>query len=72
MSIYFSVIKGKGRDIRTIGDELTEDDVRKILLRSDDESLFEVTEWDDDYSDPDGLDLLEEVLNGEEWLVKYP
>lgn len=71
MGTHFSLIKHTGRDIHTIGDELTEDDVVKLLLSSADESLFLVTEWDSNYIEEDGTPLLVEQLNGEEWLADH-
>jgi len=71
MGTYFSLIKYIGRDIREIGDNLTEDTVKKILLRSDDESLFQVSEFDQDGHNGDGIPLLIEHVNGEEWLNNH-
>lgn len=71
MSTYFSLIKGKGLDSRTIGDELTEDQVRKILLRSRDECMFQVTEWYFYCDIGDVCSIFIDCLNGEEWLNNH-
>jgi len=71
MGTYFTLIKYVGQDIREIGDLLSEDEVRKFLLRSDDESLYQVSEFDKDVHNGDGIPLLIDYSNGEEWLDKH-
>lgn len=71
MGTYFSLIKYVGHDIREIGDLLSEDEVRKFLLRSDDEDLYQVSEFDPNGHNGDGIPLLVDYLNGEEWLNNH-
>ena len=71
MGTHFTLIKHTGRDIKNLGNKLTENQVRKILLRADDESCFQVREWNDDFFDLDGTPRLLDFINGEEWLDKY-
>lgn len=71
MSTYFTLIKYIGQDIREIGCLLSEDEVRKFLLRSDDESLYQVSEFNKNGHNGDGIPLLIDYSNGEEWLDKH-
>ena len=71
MVTYFTLIKYIGRDFFNIDGKLTEDQLRGILLRSDDESLFQVSEWDEDLSESGGTPKLLNHVNGEEWLNNH-
>lgn len=71
MSTYFTLVKHVFRDILEIGDLLSEDEVRKFLLRSDYENLYQVSEFDSNGHNGDGNPLLIDHLNGEEWLYKH-
>jgi len=71
MTTHFSLSKYIGREAHFIGEDLTKDEVVKLLVSSADESLFQVTEWDSNYIEEDGSPLIVEQLNGEEWLSNH-
>lgn len=71
MSAYFTIIKYIGRDFFNIDGKLTEDQLKKILLKADYGSFFHISEWNDDSVDPDGTPELIDQKNGEEWLNKH-
>jgi len=71
MCTHFTLIKYIGRDFYNINGNLTEDQVRKILLRSDDECLYQVSKWDSDQNNKNEIPELIYQLNGEQWLNNH-